>query len=66
MVKHEDVPGYTDLRAELFKARYDLEVAKSEDEINSAKSKVKEIRKKIAVAIFQHETEKKQEHKKGI
>ncbi len=64
-MKHEDVPGYTDLRAELFRARYDLEVAKSEEEINSVKSKVKEIKRKIAKAMFDYNEEKNEEVKKG-
>jgi len=64
-VKHEDVPGYTDLRAELFRARYELEVAKTEEEFSSAKSKVKEIKRKIAKAMFDYNEEKREEVKKG-
>ena len=65
MVKYEDVPGYTDLRAELFDARYKLEVAKTNEEKTEARSKVKDLRRKLAKAMFDYNQSKKEEVKKG-
>ena len=51
-MKHEDVPGYTDLRAELFSARFQLQVAKTEEDINAAKERVNEVRRKYTCEIL--------------
>ena len=65
-MKHEDVPGYTDMRAELFRARFELQLVKTDEDIIIAKNRVKEIRKKIARALYDYQVEQQEkEVKKG-
>ena len=65
-MKHEDVPGYTDLRAELFSARFQLQVAKTEEDVNAAKERVNEVRRKLTKFKFEHRNDKTEEEvKKG-
>ena len=58
-MKHEDVPGYTELRNRLFQARYKLQVLKSEEERAKARQELKEVKKQMARLLYNDLEEKK-------
>ena len=63
-MKHEDVPGYTNLREKLFKTRFELEVTRDENERAQIHKRLKEIRKEIASVLYL-ERIKEEEKKRG-
>ena len=46
-MKHEDVPGYTELKNKLFQLRFQLQLAKSSEEIIHLKDEIEQVRRKM-------------------
>ena len=54
-MKHEDIPGYTELKNRLFQLRWELNLAKTSEEIIDLKNKieiVKELHREKAVEVL--------------
>ena len=51
-MKHEDVPGYTELRNRLFQLRFRLQVLKSEEERSKVREELKEVKKQMARLLY--------------
>ena len=58
-MKHEDVPGYTELRAKLFQARFKLQTLKSDEERAKAREELRNIKREIAKALLEDAEKKK-------
>ena len=58
-MKHDDVPGYTELRSRLFQLRYQLQVLKTEEERSKVREELKEVKKKMARLLYNDLEEKK-------
>ncbi len=61
-MKHDDVPGYTELRAKLFQIRYELQVTKDEDERKKIREELKQLKRQMARLLLDHNQE---ERKRG-
>jgi len=61
-MKHEDVPGYTELRAKLFQIRFELQVTKDEDERKKIREELKQLKREMARLLLDHNQE---ERKRG-
>ncbi len=64
-MKHENVPGYTDLREKLFRTRFELEVTRDENERAQIYKRLKEIRKEIASVLYLERIKQEEEKKRG-
>ena len=62
-MKYEDVPGYTELRNELYQARLDEKFAQDEKERLEAKKRILLLRRKLARALYEHSEEEKKRGK---
>ena len=62
-MKHDDVPGYTELRAKLFQIRFELEVTKDEDERKLIREELKQLKKQMARLLYDHAQEEKKKGK---
>ena len=51
-MKHEDVPGYTELRSRLFQLRFRLQVLKNEEERSKVREELKEVKKQMARLLY--------------
>ena len=61
-MKHEDVPGYTEMRAKLFQIRFELQVTKDEDERKKIREELKQLKRQMARLLLDHNQE---ERKRG-
>ena len=64
-MKHENVPGYTDLREKLFRTRFELEVTRDENERAQIYKRLKETRKEIASVLYLERIKQEEEKKRG-
>ena len=58
-MKHEDVPGYTELRTKLYQLRYQLQVLESEREKAKVREQLKNVKKQMARAMYDEMERKK-------
>ena len=58
-MKHEDVPGYTELRAKLFQLRYQLQILKNDEEKAKVLQELKSVKKAMARAMYENEERKR-------
>ena len=61
-MKHDDVPGYTELRAKLFQIRFKLQVLKTEEERAKLNMELKNVKREMARLLIEH---KREEQMKG-
>jgi hypothetical protein len=61
-MKHEDVPGYIEMRAKLFQIRFELQVTKDEDERKKIREELKQLKRQMARLLLDHNQE---ERKRG-
>ena len=64
-MKHEDVPGYTEMRAKLFQIRFELQVTKDEDERKKIREELKQLKRQMARLLLDHNQEERKRGKKS-
>ena len=58
-MKHEDVPGYTELRTQLFQVRFKLQTLKSEKERAKVHEELRNIKREMAKVLLEDAEKKK-------
>ena len=64
-MKRDEIPGYKEIRDELFQARYQLQLARSEEDFEIARTKLQEVKKRLANLMYENKIKEESKNKRG-